>query len=243
MSVPDPRDDRASLPTAVVVGATGGVGRSVVELLRVTHRIWLVGRRSSAGPNRGRGPRAAQYWSLDFEGDLAELAPPSDLGPVDLLVLAAGKWSSGTIAEGTPKEWADVLAVNVIGQIALTQLLLPHLRRAHGRVIALSSTAVDGSPRGRAAYVASKAALDAFLVGLHEEERRHGIQVTTLHAGRIATPMHREVTDAEATGQKVEAMAPDDLARVIVMLAELPSSVHLSELTLRAASFVEEPPA
>jgi NADP-dependent 3-hydroxy acid dehydrogenase YdfG len=219
-----------------VVGSTGGIGRAVADALHATHEVWLVHRGSPKAPNLA-GDASFRTWCVDLEADLTELTPPEELTQVDLLVLAAGRWLSGTLAEGSAGDWSAVLTVNAIGQIALTQSLLPHLRRAHGRVIALSSTAVDGSPRGRSAYIASKAALGAFLGGLHEEERHHGIQVTTVYAGRVATSMHRAVTNEESTAERVEAMTSEDLAGVIVMLAEAPSSVHISQVTVRAASY------
>lgn len=124
-------------------------------------------------------------------------------------------------------------AVNVVAAAELTQLLLPALRAASGRVVFLNAApGVRSVPRW-SAYVASKAALQEFADSLRQEERPHGVGVTTIRPSGTATDGLRRVR--EGFGRPYEpddCVDPDDLAVAITSAIESPSGAYPTELSI-----------
>jgi NADP-dependent 3-hydroxy acid dehydrogenase YdfG len=224
--------------TAVIVGASGGVGRAVARALAATHDLWLVGRNpTSLSETAGYIP-SAKTWVIDLEDLPAPITPPAAITQVDALVLAAGSWVGGSIAGTDIADWATAMQVNALGQVAIARSLLPQLRKSRGKLIGLSSTAVLGAPGGRGAYTASKAAFEVFLTALHEEERHQGVQVSIIQPGRIDTPILDKLHTASKEGApKVESMSPDDIAGVISQLVTTSLDVQVMSMVVRAKSF------
>jgi NAD(P)-dependent dehydrogenase (short-subunit alcohol dehydrogenase family) len=81
------------------------------------------------------------------------------------------------------------LEVNVVGQIAVTQAVLPLLRRAHGRIVNMGSIAGRGTIPMMGPYSASKYALEALTDALRLELYPWGIEVSIIEPGAIATPI------------------------------------------------------
>jgi len=107
----------------------------------------------------------------------------------------AGLINNAGVAIGGPLEIIPIaqlrkqLEVNVIGQIAVTQALLPLLRRARGRIINMGSIAGRGTIPMMGPYSASKFALEALTDALRMELRPWGIEVAIIEPGAIATPI------------------------------------------------------
>ena len=129
----------------------------------------------------------------------------------------AGLVNNAGIAVAAPLEFLPIdelraqLEVNVIGQVAVTQALLPALRRARGRIVNIGS--VSGRialPLG-GAYSASKFALEALTDSLRRELRAMGIQVAIVEPGRIDTPMW---TKGAKKADALIAGMPDEAQRL-----------------------------
>ena len=84
------------------------------------------------------------------------------------------------------------LEVNVVGQLAVTQALLPHLRRSRGRIVNIGSISGRSALPFLGAYAASKFALEAFTDSLRVELVPWGIWVAIVEPGTIATPIWRK---------------------------------------------------
>ncbi len=97
-------------------------------------------------------------------------AAATELGGIDRLVFAAALLRPGFVADTDAELWRASLETNVMGAALVTGHTLGHLRRAAGRAVFLSSDSVLRPRPGVLAYVASKAALDALVTGLREEE-------------------------------------------------------------------------
>ncbi|MGO4598966.1 SDR family oxidoreductase [Terrabacter sp. 2RAF25] len=207
-------------PVAVVTGGTRGIGLAVAEDLADTHHVVVGGRSAeSVASVVDRLPSA--------EGLVADLADCSSAGSleraldalvprldrVDVLVHSAGVLRNGSVADSPVSDWTESLTVNVTAVAAVTKALLPALRRAHGLVITVNSgSGLTASPSS-GAYCASKFALRALTDSLRQEEREHGVRVTSLHPGRVDTDMQHELVEFE--GADYDASAYLDVQSVV----------------------------
>ena len=105
------------------------------------------------------------------------------------LVNNAGIATGGVLEFVDPDELRQVLEVNVIGQLAVTQPLIPLLRQAQGRIVMMSSIAGFSSTPMIGLYAASKHALEALIDALRLELHPWGIHVSSIQPGTIATPI------------------------------------------------------
>jgi short-subunit dehydrogenase len=106
------------------------------------------------------------------------------------------------------------------------------IRQHRGTIINVASVAAARAIPGAAAYSASKAGVVAWSRVLAEEVRGEGIRVGVLLPGAVATPLWDAVPNAPA---RERMLAPEDVARVVMLMATLPSGAALEELTLLPA--------
>jgi NAD(P)-dependent dehydrogenase (short-subunit alcohol dehydrogenase family) len=177
--------------TALVTGASRGLGRAITESL--VARDWHVlaavrNPQSFVSPD----PVRCQPITLDLLADgsieaaAAEAlrrAKATPSGRLDALVSNAGITSYGPFEESPPQVWHDVFQTNVFGPMLLTQLLLPELRATRGRIVVVSSEAASYGMPAVAVYAASKAAASRWAEGLAHEVAPLGVRVTILEPG------------------------------------------------------------
>lgn len=205
-----PRARSGSAPVAVVTGASRGLGRELArELAQAGWRLVLTARGEeelsrTAAELAGLTEVAAIAGSVVDDDHRAELAhAAAEFGGADLLVNNASTLA-GFDLEGAPMPtlgWfplvglLETFEVNVLGPIALIQLVLPQLRRKHGRVLNISSDAAVEAYAGWGGYGASKAALDHASAVLALEEP--SLAVWSVDPGDMRTRMHAEAFPGE----------------------------------------------
>ena len=181
-----PRPDRllaAGLTrTAIVTGASSGIGEAcAVRLARAGWRVLAGVRRE------GDAPEGTEEVLLDVTDAEQIRGAAERVDELDGLVNNAG------IALGSPLELVPVdqlryqLEVNLVGQVAVTQALLPALRRAKGRIVFMGSIAGRSALPFLAPYAASKHALEAVADSLRLELKPFGISVSIVEPGSIRT--------------------------------------------------------
>lgn len=216
--------------SAIVTGASGGLGREIaVALGTVGARVGLVAR-SRQGLEETRrliGQRGTQVFCTDLRDEkaiekLGESVKAS-FGAIDILVNAAGVWHDertkyqGPRLSETPVEQIhEVLDVGVRAPFLLTRLLLPGMvRRRTGKILQISA-AFDGPHKGVGwlhYYVANKA-IEAFTAGLAVELREHDIQVNCIAPWFVAT----EAVQRFYPGESEKALQPLKVAQVAMFL-------------------------
>jgi NAD(P)-dependent dehydrogenase (short-subunit alcohol dehydrogenase family) len=229
--------------SAIVTGASGGIGRAIAEVLREEgFAITMVGRdpeklRASADAIAdGDGPEVDRLaGSLADEGFLDDVVAShtARFGALDLLVNNAGVAGGRRVGELTSDFVDAQFAVNTRAVILLTDKCLPLLRKAvEARGSAqVVNTASNAGKRGEAvlaSYSASKAAVIGFTEALHDELAGEGIKATAICPGLTDTPMADEYRDGGAT----EMITPRDVAEVIRMTTRLSRACIIPEVVL-----------
>ncbi|MGH7052622.1 MAG: 3-oxoacyl-[acyl-carrier-protein] reductase [Stellaceae bacterium] len=217
--------------TALVTGATGGIGAAIARALHAQGAaVMLAGRRREA--------LAALCESLGGRAHLAEadLADPAAadrligeteaaLGRLDILVNNAGITRDALALRMSEEDWQSVIAVDLSAAFRLSRAALRGMvRRRHGRIIAVTSVvALTGNP-GQANYAAAKAGLIGMAKSLAAEVARRGITVNCVAPGLIATPMTERLPMEQR--ERLLAMTPigrsgqpEEIAAAVVFLA------------------------
>jgi len=232
VTAPGPGDQIA--PSALVTGATGGIGSAIAgRLAEAGYRLTLSGRDEAALAKlaadlagRGAGLQVVPA-DMGSEDDVRALARghADRFGSLDLLVLSAGTGTSGRIAEYSMRRFDRQMTVNVRAPFALVQECLPALRRAAAarpgygsRIAAIASMAGIASAPGLAAYGAAKAALISLCQSVNAEESAAGVTATAIAPGFVDTEMSAWVHDRI---DPAEMIPPGDIAELVLALAQL----------------------
>jgi NADP-dependent 3-hydroxy acid dehydrogenase YdfG len=230
-------------PTALITGASGGLGSAIAAALAPTHELLLAGRPSKRldevlarldPGGRSEATRGTKRNATPVPLDLTDVGSDvaADIDRLDVLVHNAGVAYPDHLAESRIEDWRTTFEVNVIGVVALTRALLPALRRAKGQVIFINSGAGLNVLAGMASYSASKFALRAYADSLRAEEPK--LHVTSVHVGRIDTAMQRKLVEFE--GGKYDArhyLKPETVAAVIANVVATPPDGRVHQIVLR----------
>jgi NAD(P)-dependent dehydrogenase (short-subunit alcohol dehydrogenase family) len=179
--------------TVLVTGASSGIGEATVLHLRELGFEPVAGVRKDEDAER-LGSSGIRSVRLDVTDADQIAAVRAELGEGAL----AGLVNNAGIAIAAPLEFLPVeqlrhqLEINLIGQVAVTQALLPALRRARGRVVNISSIGGRVAVPLLGAYNMSKFGLEAFSDVLRRELRPQGVNVIAIEPGGIKTPIWRK---------------------------------------------------
>ncbi|GAA3182404.1 SDR family oxidoreductase [Blastococcus jejuensis] len=209
-------------PTALVTGASKGLGRALATALNGRGWRLVVDARDPAGLAAAVAALPRPDLVTAIPGDVADPAHRRSLadasGPrLDLLVANAstlGPSPLPRLADLPPAEFERVLATNTVAPLALVQLLLPALRAGGGRIVTVSSDAAVEAYEGWGGYGASKAALDQLTAVLAVEEP--GLRVFAVDPGDMRTDMHQAAFPGEDISDRPapETVVPGLLALV-----------------------------
>jgi NADP-dependent 3-hydroxy acid dehydrogenase YdfG len=219
------------MPTAMITGASGGLGSAIADALAPTHTLFLAGR-----PSDRLDAVAEKFGATTWPVDLTDTEDiPAVVEPIvelDVLIHNAGAAYPGRVAESTVDEWRTTMQVNVIGAVALTLALLPALRNACGHVVFINSGAGINASPGLASYSASKFALRGFADSLRNEEP--SLRVTSVHPGRIATVMQEGLVAYEGGDYDPSRfLQPETVAKVVADAVNAPPDAHIHEVVVR----------
>jgi acetoacetyl-CoA reductase len=220
---------------ALVSGGTGAIGRVICDRL-LKDGFKVVANCHPADVN------AAQAWQSELADDGAQLAVypfdvadhetaqaeidriQSEIGPIDVLVNAAGITRDAPLAKMTPADWTAVLRTNLDSLYNTTRHVVPGMvERRFGRVVNTSSVNGQRGQFGQANYAAAKAGVHGFTMAVAREVARKGVTVNTVSPGYIRSPLvmavpedvRNRILDQIPVGRFGE---PAEVARVVSFL-------------------------
>lgn len=215
--------------TALITGASKGLGRALATDLAAAGWRLVLDARTAADLHAAAAPLGPHVTAVP--GDVTDPEHRHELAAaagdrLDLLVLnasALGPSPLPALADLGTADLRDVLETNVVAPHALTRLLLPALRAARGRVVAVSSDAAVGAYPGWGGYGASKAALDQLAAVLGAEEPL--LRVYAVDPGDLRTDLHQAAFPGEDISDRPEpATAVPALRRLVD--GDLPGGRH-----------------
>lgn len=239
-----------AMTTAVVTGASRGIGRAVaLKFLREGWSVWALARSADAlgslQPEAGRGTVNVLTCDLSNAADVQRAAARLAAEPVTALVNNAGVALSAPLAKTSDDDFARMMAINVTAPFMLCRALIPAMvQRGGGRVVNIASTAGLKGFRYTSAYCASKHALLGLTRSLAIEVASKAVTVNAVCPGWTDTDMLSASADriAKATGRSDEQARaelskmipsgrptrPDEVAEVVWFLSSAKAAANIT---------------
>ncbi len=262
--------------TAVVTGASSGIGRAIAESLgSQSARVYLAGRspepmeESVAKIERAGGK--AEVVTIDVR-DVAALQAlvaraVEDTGRLDVMVNNAGLTRQGSIIDGKPEDWREMLEVNVLALLVGSQAAVKAMKQAGngGHIVNISSVAAQMRESG--VYGSTKHAVNAITSTLRAELEDTDIRVVNIMPGAVATNFARNMDPAVVKsigavagielelepGEKIPDEALDkvqatlenllatseDIADAVLYAVTAPLRLNIAEMVVRPAKSLQ----
>jgi NADP-dependent 3-hydroxy acid dehydrogenase YdfG len=243
--------------TAVVTGASSGIGRAIAEKLGAAGaHVYLAGRTRSAMDESKARIEAAGGRATVMALDVRDVAQVQDLvqgavrdtGRLDIMVNNAGLSYPTPIVDGDPEEWRAMLETNILALLVGCQAAVRAMRQcgAEGHIVNISSIAAQRADSG--VYGSTKHAVNCICSTLRRELEEDSIRVVNIMPGAIATNFARNFDPAfvagfvQATGMQVEVKRgerlPDEVMEKLqpVMKQVLASAEDVADAVLYAVT-------
>jgi 3-oxoacyl-[acyl-carrier protein] reductase len=220
--------------TALVTGASGGIGRSIAEALHAQGAtVVLSGRRQEQldALVAELGSRAfAVPCDLADSAAVEGLVPAAEAAagaPIDILVNNGGVTRDNIFMRMKDDEWDSIIAVNLTSGFRLARACLKGMmRRRYGRIISITSIVGTAGNAGQANYAASKAGTTGMIKSIAAEAATRNVTANCVAPGFIETPMTDVLNEKQKTA--ILASVPmqrlgqgSDIAAAVVYLASV----------------------
>ena len=233
--------------TAVVIGGTSGIGRSIAHgLAEAGADVVCSSRREdqvdiAAGEIESKGRRTIRCVSdvADRESlrDLLD-ACVAEFGKVDILVNSAGRTKRAPTVDFSEDDWDAIIDTNVTGTLRACQIFGRHMiERKYGRIINIASLSTYVALLEVAAYSASKAAVASLTQSLAIEWAKHGVNVNAIAPGVFKTALNTHLLTDTPRGNEFLMRTPmgrfgnvEELAGAAVFLASEAASFVTGEV-------------
>lgn len=221
--------------TAVVTGATSGIGKAIVLALRASgHTVFAIGRNEQA-----LADIASQCGAKTIKADVRDIKSISEAlagVDVDILVNNAGILSTrAAFQDIDPAEIDDMIDVNLKAPMHLTRALLPGMvARKRGHLIFLGSIGGQAPFPNSSAYGASKAGLSLFCDNLRCDLLGTSVRVSEIVPGRVQTELYRKaIPDNQAQALLYDgyrSIQPEHIALIVSDIIRLPAHVDVARI-------------
>jgi 3-oxoacyl-[acyl-carrier protein] reductase len=224
--------------SALITGASRGIGFAIAQRLgRLGARIALCGRHQDTLDAACARLRDEAIDALALTADVSRSDQVSSLvektlarfGAVDFLVNNAGTGRFGPVQDFSESDWDNILDTNLKGVFLVSRAIVPSMiSRGSGHIVNISSLAGKNSFPGGSLYCASKWGLLGLTYCMAEDLRAHGIRVTAICPGSVATEF------GHPSSKNVQKMLqPDDVAHAVEMVITAEPQSFISEVVMR----------
>lgn len=226
------------MKTALITGGSKGIGYGIAEaLIKKSVKVMITSRnRKEAEDSAERLNKLGGAEVIGVQADvrdrLSQENAVKDLmdkwGQLDILIANAGVGMFGPIETLTHEQWNDTIDTNLTGVFNSVKAALDPIIKSKGYVITISSLAGTNFFAGGSAYNASKFGLTGFTQSIMLDLRKHGVKVSTIMPGSVATYFNNHTPD-ESDSWKIQI---EDIGQLVVDLLEmnprtLPSKVEV----------------
>lgn len=224
---------------ALVTGGTKGIGYGVAEaLVRENVNVAITGRsKASADEAASKLNRLGQGEAIGLVADARNLADQQKVvdailkkwGKLDVLIANAGIGYFGSIETLTEDQWNETIDTNLTGVFYSVKTSLEALKKSKGYIITMASLAGINFFAGATAYNASKFGLVGFTQSLMLDVRNHGVKVTTILPGSVATNFNNH----QPSEQDAWKIQPEDIGQMVVDLLKMNPRTLPSKIEVR----------
>ena len=230
--------------TAIVTGASSGIGEATARLLaKEGCNVVLAARREdrlrTLAAELGEGALAAPTDVTDPAACAALVARTVErFGSLEILINNAGVGLYGSIPEGAPEDWRKMFDVNVLGVLYTTRAAVRHmLARGSGDIVFVSSLAGRRVPApDGTVYAATKHAITAVAEGLRMDVHVKGVRVINVEPGLVRTEFpENSYPDAEEyyANKGFSPLEAEDVAAAVLYALRQPAHVSVNEVVVR----------
>lgn len=220
--------------TAIVTGASKGIGRQIALELGSTHHVIAVGRDEQDLRSLLEEIPSGEPLVVDLaEADLEQAFATVDASELDFVVHAAAIGEEGRIESLSREDWRRSFEINFFSIVELTRILIPAVRRNRGTFVFINSGSGRMSYVGGEPYTATKHALRDFADTLREEEREHSVRVTSLYPGWVLTELGRNMRSSRGDIGEEYYIPVESFRPIVRTLLEMPVTASIEELILR----------
>ncbi len=228
------------MPTAVITGASSGIGAATARVLAGNGFDVFLGARRLERLEALAQEIGGRAIALDVTDPESVVAFAAEVPACAVLVNnAGGALGLAPVGDADEDQWRAMYEANVLGSMRVTKALLPRLiDSGDGHVVAVTSIAAFESYRGGAGYNAAKHAQRAMLRALRLELLGEPVRITEVAPGMVETEFSlvRFGGDEEAASRVYEGMEPlraEDVAECIRWAIAQPSHVNVDEIVVR----------
>ncbi|MDQ3285362.1 MAG: SDR family NAD(P)-dependent oxidoreductase [Actinomycetota bacterium] len=234
------REGVLSGKTAVVVGASSGIGLATANLfVEAGAAVHAAARRresneEGAGERISSGMMKAHTLDVSDSGAVEKIiGEVGEAGGIDTLVIAAGmNVPKRRLQQLSPESWDGILSVNLSGAFYCVRAALPYLRKARGLAVLISSVSGSWPDMSGPAYQASKAGMTELAHAAGFEEHQNGVRFTSILPGIVDTPILDNRPEPPGREIRDLSLKPEDVAAACLFLATLPERAYVPEMTI-----------
>lgn len=223
---------------AYITGGTKGIGYGIAKsLLEKGMKVAVTGRSLQSAVKAAEALSADPSKVLALESDVSSLASEkkaveaviAHFGQLDVVVANAGVGHFASIDELTEKQWKETIDTNLTGVFNTVKAGIDPLKQTKGYIITIASLAGTNFFENASAYNASKFGLVGFTQAVMLDLRKHGIKVTTIMPGSVATYFNNH-TPNDADAWKIQ---PEDIGELVVDILQMNPRTLPSKIEVR----------
>lgn len=237
--------------TALITGATSGIGRATAEILAQNgYRLIICGRREERLLDvHSQLSTSTEVHTLKFDvrdrGNVFEVLSslPDEWKSIDVLVNNAGNAHGfSSIQDGEIDDWEAMIDINLKGLLYVTKAVIPGMvEKRSGHIVNIGSIAgKEVYPNGNV-YCASKFGVDAANKGMRIDLNQHNIKVSQVCPGLVETEFSLvrfkgDESKSAKVYEGIDALTAEDIADLIFFIISRPKHVNIADVTVLPAA-------